>query len=361
MPEKVKVLMTLHGVWPIPINEQIGPIELEDGMSLVTVSKDESSDFDMAGELVINLHNKGQIEMRSHFRNQPLSKLPRMGLLFELQEKDEHGSYLFMPHHYVGRSMRPKTILRLFQSGEFITSLIINEMGFDIYTPVSDSPELLYYEIEPKTIEPLKKFYEYFLEKWKNADKAFAARKGSATFDNLRLRLNNAIQFLDKSYFDEFAFQRTIGDQKSETSRNDNYLRLIFCWFGIESLVCHGKDDKVVQLKTHIPLFLHGSDADYISGLVDTYYGKRSGYVHADPEKMNRILNKELDMVRDLLKLLIMVYFFICSDDEMLKQLGKTSGINPVNGLKKMDLSKYFQEIKGKSGANFESYTFKPI
>ncbi len=280
--ENVKVLMTLHGVCPIPINEQIGPIELEEGISLVTINEQPSS-VSETSEFVVNLHKKGQIEMRLPFRNHPLSKLPKMGMLFEIQERKD-GGFLFMPHHYVARSMRPKTILRLFQSGEFITSLIINEMGFDISTPMSDDPDLISYEIEPKTVEPLKKFYQFLLGKWRATDALLAERKDSKTFKNLFSRLNNAAQFLDKSYFDEFSFVRTIGARSENSSRYDNYLRMIFCWLGIESLVCYGKEDKLKQLKRHLPLLLTGYTADQISTFVDTYYEMRSFNIHADPE-----------------------------------------------------------------------------
>jgi len=357
--KKVKVLMTLHGLWPIPINEQIGPIELEEGISLVTINEQPSS-VSETSQFVVNLHKRGQIEMRLPFHNHPLSKLPKMGMLFEIQERKD-GGFLFMPHHYVARSMRPKTILRLFQSGEFISSLIINEMGFDISTPVSDDPDFISYEIEPKTVEPLQKFYQFLLRKWKATDVLFAARKELKTFKNLFSRLNNAAQFLDKSYFDEFAFVRTIGARSENSSRYDNYLRMIFCWFGIESLVCYGKEDKLKQLKRHLPLFLTGFAPDQILTFVDTYYEMRSFYIHADPEKMHRIRNKDLEIVQDVLKLLILVYFMVCSDESIYKELEKEKDIDPVKGLTKMNLSKYFQEMKDDSGANFESYSFKPI
>ncbi len=353
--EKIKVLMTLHGMWPIHIHRKYSPIELEPGISLVCI---EGEPPEEAEHLTVQLHEKGEIEMRSSFRNHPLSKLPKMGMLFEVQERKD-GSFMYMPHQYVGLSMRPKTILRLFKSGEFITSFIINEMGYDIYTPVSKDPDFLSYDIEPQTIEPIQKFYKYLLPKFHNSDKNFAARLKSVTFENLRLRLNNAIQFLDKSYSDEFYFQRTIGGTKLDVPRNDNYLRHIFCWLGIESLACYGKDDKTLQLKTHIRHFLPEYSEDAISTLVDTHYDRRSGYIHADPNKMNRILNRDLETVRDVLKQLIMVYLLICSDEGSLRELGRMgNGINPVKGLTQMDVAKHFGEMKNDSGADFESYVF---
>lgn len=356
MPEKIKVLMTLHGMWPIHIHRKYSPIELEPGISLVCI---DGESFEDAGEFKVQVHEKGEIEMRPAFSNHPLSKLPKMGLLFELQERDEDNSFLYMPHKYVGASMRPRTILRLFRSGEFITSLIINELGFDICTPTSDDPDLIHYEIEPQTIEPLQNFYQFVLPKFQSTDRNFAARKKLPTFENLRLRLNNAIQFLDKSYFAEFGFQRSIGVRPLDTPRNDNYLRHIFCWLGIESLTCYGKDDKTLQLKTHIRHFLPEYSEHAVSTLVDTHYDRRSGYIHADPNKMHRILNRDLETVRDVLKQLIMVYLLICSDEGALKELGrKGNGINPVKGLTQMDVAKYFAEMKDGSGADFESYVF---
>ena len=355
---KIKVLMTLHGMWPIHIHRKYNPIELEPGISLVCIDEEETSAKE-EWDFSIKIHEKGTINIRSPFRNHPLSKLPKMGLLFEVQKR-KNGSFMYMPHQYVAISMRPKTILRLFKSGEFITSLIINELGFDIYTPISNDPDLLYYEIEPQTIDPMQKFYRYLLPKFQQTDKNFHSRKGSPTFENLRLRLNNAMQFLDKSYFDEFSFQRSIGDRrKLDVPRNDNYLRHIFCWLGIESLACYGKDDKLIQLKTHIRHFLSGYTEDVISALVDTHYDRRSGYIHADPDKMHRILNRDLETVRDILKQLILVYLLICSDKQRLVELGrKGNNINPVKGLTRMDVTKYFEEMKNDAGADFESYTF---
>lgn len=355
MPEKVKVLMTLHGMWPIHIYQKYSPIELESGINLVCIEGELPEDNE---NFVVQLHEKGEIEMRSSFRNHPLSKLPKMGMLFEVQERKE-GSFMYMPHKYIGISMRPKTILRLFKSGEFVTSFIINELGFDVYTPVSKDPDFLYYEIEPKTIEPLQKFCKYLLTKFQNTDKNFAARKKSGTFENLRLRLNNAIQFLDKSYFDEFYPARSIGTNKLDVPRNDNYLRHIFCWLGIESLTCYGDDEKVVQLITNIKHFLSEYSQDDITAMVKKHYKIRSGYIHADPRKMNRVLNRDLEALRDVLKQLIIVYLLICSDDKRLIELGRMqNGIDPVKGLAQMDLSKYFEEMKNNSGADFDSYNF---
>lgn len=359
MPEKIKVLMTLHGVWPIHIHQKYTPIELEPGISLVCVQTEEEPSVREVESLNFEIHEREKIEMRLSLRNHPFSKLPKMGFLFELQERDEDGSFLYMPHKYVRPSMRPKTILRLFQTGEFVTSFIICELGYDINTPISDDPDFLPYEIEPKTIEPLRNFYQYLLPKFQSADSNFAARKKLVTFENLRLRLNNAIQFLDKSYFDEFYFARNIGRTKLDVSRNDNYLRHIFCWLGIESLACYGKDDKTIQLKTHIRHFLSGYSEDVISKLVDTHYDRRSGYIHADPNKMNRIINRDLETVRDVLKQLIFIYLLLCSDEGRLRTLGRMgNGINPVKGLTQMDLTKYFEEMKNNSGADFDSYTF---
>ncbi len=48
-----------------------------------------------------------------------------------------------------------------------------------------------------------------------------------------------------------------------------------------------------------------------------------------------------------------------CSDENIHKELEKEKDIDPVKGLTKMDLTKFFEEMKNNSGANFESYSFK--
>ncbi len=197
--DKVKILMALHGIWPIPIHDNFDPIELEGGISLVSIiEKEYPSVIETPDDLVVKLHKKGTIELHPPHQDFPVSKLPRMGMLFEIQDKEKDG-LSYGSNNYAVASMRPKTILRLFKTGEFITSLIINPFGFDIYTPISDDPDLLYYEIESKDIEPMKLSYKYLSEKWKMMDKLLASYKGSLTMKRLFNRLNNAIQFLPSS------------------------------------------------------------------------------------------------------------------------------------------------------------------
>lgn len=348
--------MPLCGIWPIPINQDLGPIELENGISLVTCCK--SDDDQEAGEnYVISIHGKGEIKGHSYLSHEghPLSKLPRMGLLFEVQKKER--DQLFMPHHYANAAIRPKTILRLFQAGEFLPSMIIYEHGFYSYVPARKDADLQEYEIPSDRVEPLKSFYAHLLIKWKKAEELLAKEKDARTFSSLFKRLDHAVQFLDKSYFDEFGFTRTIGTRSSDKCRNENFLRLIFCWMGIESLVCND-EEKIKQLKNNLPLFLSTYKKERVEQFVDAYYDLRSVYVHANPEKMRSIRNSELNTVRDVLKLLILIYFELASTNDVFDELSKDKLCDPVKALVKIDLSPYCKNVKDNSGAKFDSYCF---
>lgn len=356
--------MPLVGMWPIqnswPVSDgsDLSPIELEKGISLVMINKKDEAQSSGKEEFTLLLTGKGEIkaEMYLSDRGHPLSRLPRMGLLFEIQDKKRE--QLFMPHHYVIASMRPRTILRLFKMGEFIPSLVLYEHGYYIHVPVSSNPELLHYEITSNDVRPLKDFYSNLLKYWKGADLLLADKRKSKKFENIYWRLNNSVQLLDKTYCDEFGFARTIRTNEDDTSRADNYLRLLFCWMGIESLACHDENKKQQQLKKHLPVFLSGIEKDKIVDFIDSSYSLRSAYIHADPVKMHRIINRDLNIARDVLKMLILIYLLIASDEDVYKELDKHASTDPLKGLASMDLNKYFEKMKA-IGANFDSYSFK--
>ena len=111
----LKVLMPLHGMWPIPVPEKIDPIELQEGISLVNIDNENCSLGERDDEFIIPIHDKGEIHGDMGLSdNHPFSRLPKMGLLFEIvaRKKDQ----AFFPHLYSSASLKPITILRLFQT-----------------------------------------------------------------------------------------------------------------------------------------------------------------------------------------------------------------------------------------------------
>jgi len=140
-------------------------------------------------------------------------------------------------------------------------------------------------------------------------------------------RISNAIQLLNKSYFDEFSFV-----SYGYSGRLDNFMRLVFCWFGIDSILLTkdcGEETMRKQMKRKLPIFIEEfRHVDMLKKILHSNE-KRSAYVHANPRELAkhaRVKNEDVNFARDVLKRLIIVFMGMAKSKKLMADFKASRG-----------------------------------